>query len=100
MRAGDLARDVQTEPESLPALGRGASERGEDPLVCALGNGGPFILPRDLDVVRSRCDADAHGPVWSAVHDRVHSQVREELLHPVGIPPAGSFTLNLDDDLA
>ena len=34
------------------------------------------------------------------MHDRVHRQVREELLHPVGIPPAGSFTLNLDDDLA
>src|SRR6267143_5706762 len=63
MRTGDLAGDVQTEPDSLPALGRGTAERVEDPLAVALRNGRPFVVHRDFDAVRRRREGNAHGLV-------------------------------------
>jgi len=89
--------------DRAPVPSRPRARRGEtveDPLPVALRNGRPFVVHCDLDMVRLARDADAHGLVWSTMHDRVHRQVREQLLHPAGIPLARSFTLHLEHDLA
>jgi len=101
MSTGDFSRAMyRPSPSPFPPSGaarrNGSKIRSRSPS----GMGAPSLCTAISTWSALPAIADAHGLVWSTMHDRVHRQVREQLLHPAGIPLARSFTLHLEHDFS